>query len=322
VSTATRNRPSRKAPARGSARNSARKRRSPAAAPFVGIGRALAAIWRALAALIGGTARAAGRNAATARDLPPEHRRDGVALGVLAFGLISATGIWFSAAGPVGKAMDTAARAVVGNGALLVPLVLFLAGGHMLRQAPEPTGRGRVLVGALATTVSVLGLLDVWANSPTSGSGRAHAGGIVGSGIGKPLSAGLSAVLAVPVLALIGVFGILVVTATPLSVLVGYLRSLLGFGSAIEEDDEDEEAEEDDLDEVAPAPRQRRRRLRLDADPEAATSEIPEPELEPEADGPPGADGPPRFFARRSRRISIRIGRTEIRTMIATTGRM
>src|SRR4051794_41969041 len=108
------------------------------AAPFVGIGKAAAALWHALAALIGGTARAAGRNAATARDLPPEHRRDGVALGVLAFGVISAPRIWFSAAGPVGRAMAPAARAMGGNGAPLGPLVPFLARGAPLPPAPPP----------------------------------------------------------------------------------------------------------------------------------------------------------------------------------------
>src|SRR4051794_28534931 len=236
------------------------------AAPFVGIGKAAAALWHALAALIGGTARAAGRNAATARDLPPEHRRDGAALGVLAFGLISAMAVWFHAAGPVGRSIDTAARALVGNGALLLPVVLFLAGAHMLRQAPEPEARGRLLVGSLAITVSVLGQLDIWGNSPSGRLGRAHAGGIVGSGVGKPLSAGLSAVLAVPVLTLIGAFGVLVVTATPISVLVGYLGSLFGLGAALDEDEDEDEDEV--VEEEEPAPKRRRRRPKLEADPE------------------------------------------------------
>src|SRR4051794_5461073 len=251
------------------------------AAPFVGIGKAAAALWHALAALIGGTARAAGRNAATARDLPPEHRRDGAALGALAFGLISVMAVWFHAAGPVGRSIDTATRALTGNGALLLPVVLFLVGAHMLRQAPEPEARGRMLVGSLAIAVSVLGQLDIWGNSPSGAAGRAHAGGIVGAGVGQPLSAGLSAVLAVPVLTLVGAFGVLVVTATPISVLTGYIGSLLGFGRAAESDatGEPEAAVEEE-----PAPPKRRRRPRLAADPEASTEEIPAPEDESSVD--------------------------------------
>jgi S-DNA-T family DNA segregation ATPase FtsK/SpoIIIE len=234
-------------------------------APFAGLARALAALWRAVASVVGGTARAAGRNAATARELPPEHRRDGAALGVLAFGLISAMAIWFSAAGPIGRALDTACRTFVGNGAVLLPLALVAGGAHMLRTAPEPQARGRVLVGALALIVAVLGMFDIWANSPSTAAGREHAGGLIGTAVGTSLSAGLSAVLAVPVLAVIGAFGVLVVTATPISVLARFLGSLVGIGR--------EPVVEEVVEE--PAAKRRRRRAALDADPEAATSEIP-----------------------------------------------
>jgi S-DNA-T family DNA segregation ATPase FtsK/SpoIIIE len=264
VSTGTRTRPPARRSSGGSSRAKSRKRGgpSPFAAPFIGIGKAIGAIWHALATLIGGTARAAGRNAASARDLPPEHRRDGAALGVLAFGLISVMAIWFHAAGPVGRGIDTACRAVIGNAALLVPLVLIVGGAHMLRQAPEPQARGRVMVGALAVLVAVLGLLDIWADSPSDAHGREHAGGIVGIGIGRPLTHGLSAALAVPVLTLVGAFGILVVTATPFSVLVGYVRTLLHLGRPPVAD-----VAAEPLEETAPAAaKPRRRRTKPDSD--------------------------------------------------------
>jgi S-DNA-T family DNA segregation ATPase FtsK/SpoIIIE len=263
VSTATRNRPtSRRSPTKAATR---RGRRSPIAAALSGVGRAIAAIWRAVATLVGGTARAAGRNAATARELPPEHRRDGAALGVIAFGLISIMAVWFHAAGPIGRAIDSACRTFIGNGSVLLPLVLIAGGAHMLRQAPEPQSRGRVLVGWAAMVVSVLGLFDVWTGNPSTAHGRAHAGGLIGTAIGHPLSSGLSPSLAVPLLTVIGAFGILVITATPISVLVGYLGSLLrvsGRGSAHEA-----------VEEVAPKPR--RRRTPRQADAEAATEQIP-----------------------------------------------
>ncbi|HKC28278.1 MAG TPA: DNA translocase FtsK [Jatrophihabitans sp.] len=263
MSTATRNRPtSRRSPSKGSGR----RRRSPIAACFVGIGRAIAAVWRALAALVGGTARAAGRNAATARELPAEHRRDGGALGVIAFGLISVMAVWFHAAGPIGRAIDSACRTFIGNGAVLLPLVLIAAGAHMLRQAPEPQSRGRIVVGSAALVVSVLGLFDVWSDAPSTAHGRAHAGGLIGAAIGHPLSSGLSPTLAVPLLAVVGAFGILVVTATPISVLVGYLASLLHVRAS---DPTDEVVEE-------VAPKSRRRRSPRQADVEATTDELPD----------------------------------------------
>jgi S-DNA-T family DNA segregation ATPase FtsK/SpoIIIE len=194
--------------------------------PFVAVGRALAAIWRTLAAVIGGLARAAGRNAATARDLPPEHRRDGLALGVLALGLISVMAIWFRAAGPFGRAIDSAARVFVGSGVVLLPLVLLIGAAHLLRQPPEPEARGRVFVGSIALAASVLGMFDLWAGSPGTMHGREHAGGLIGTAAGAPLANGLSPAIAVPVLALVGVFGILVITATPINQIVSYLHGL------------------------------------------------------------------------------------------------
>jgi DNA segregation ATPase FtsK/SpoIIIE, S-DNA-T family len=272
VSTGTRTRPpARKPTARSSSRTSsrpaARRRRPPLLlAPFVGIGKLLAALWRALAGLAGGTARAAGRNAATARDLPPEHRRDGAALGVLAFGLISVMAVWFHAAGPIGRALDTACRTFVGNGTVLLPLALLAAGAHMLRQAPEPAARGRIFVGTVALVISVLGMFDIWAGSPSTTHGREHAGGLIGTAIGKPMTAGLSAVLSVPVLAVVGAFGILVVTATPISVLAQYLGSLIGLGRG---------SIEDEAALAAASPERRRRRATVEADPDAATADLP-----------------------------------------------
>jgi S-DNA-T family DNA segregation ATPase FtsK/SpoIIIE len=190
------------------------------------IGRAIAAIWRALAFVVGGVARAVGRNAATARDLEPEHRRDGAALGVIALGTVAATAVWAHSAGPVGDGLTTLIRLVTGNGAELLPVILVGIGVHMLRQAPQPDSRGRLIVGSVALTLAVTGLLDLWANSPTSANGRSHAGGLLGAGAAAPLRHGLSAVIAVPLLFVLGVFGVLVVTATPFSQL-RHLRQLL-----------------------------------------------------------------------------------------------
>ncbi|HEY2167837.1 MAG TPA: DNA translocase FtsK 4TM domain-containing protein [Jatrophihabitantaceae bacterium] len=208
------------------ARQPARTRRHPLLAPFAALGAALASIWRLIARLVGGLARTVGRNAASARDLEPAHRRDGAALGVLAFALICVMAVWFSAAGPVGRVVTALCRGLLGNGAVLLPILLVGVGVHMLRAEPQPQARGRITIGSLALTISVLGMFDVWGDSPRTAHGRAHAGGIIGALVGNPLSHGLSAAIAVPLLLLVGVFGILVVTATPVSALTAYVREL------------------------------------------------------------------------------------------------
>jgi len=178
--------------------------------------------------VIGGLARAVARNAATARDLEPEHRRDGAALGVIVLGVVSAIAAWVHGAGPVGRALTVLFRTLIGNAAVVLPILLVGLGIHMLRQAPGPESRGRILVGSVALGLAVLGLLDLWANSPTSAHGRAHAGGLIGALAAVPLRHGLSAVIAVPLLFVLGAFGVLVVTATPISQLALHIRRLFG----------------------------------------------------------------------------------------------
>jgi S-DNA-T family DNA segregation ATPase FtsK/SpoIIIE len=234
------------------------RRRGPAPLllPFIGLARLLRALWKGLAAVVGGIARAAGRNAATARDLEPEHRRDGVALAVLALGLITAIAVWFGAAGPIGHDLATGIRALIGNGAIILPLLLVGASAHMLRQAPFPQARGRMIVGTLTLTICVLGMFDLYGGSPTTGDGRSYAGGAFGALIGGPLARGVSAPLAVPLLAIVGFFGSLVVTATPLHVLIDYIRELFT-GRPRLDADPDETGDEPEQ----PKPK-RRRRLR------------------------------------------------------------
>ncbi|MGI8679818.1 MAG: DNA translocase FtsK [Jatrophihabitans sp.] len=251
----------------------ARRPATPKRSPLGAVGRGIVAIWRALAAVIGSLFRAAGRNAATARDLPAEHRRDGAALGVLIFCLITIMGSWFHAAGPVGRVIDTACRTVVGNGALLVPVVLGLAGAHLLRQAPEPEARGRVVVGWVGIVVAVIGMFDVWGGNPTTSHGRQHAGGLLGTAIGQPLSSGLSDAIAVPLLAVVGAFGILVVTATPISVLIEYVARLLRLRNNSTADADAADGPAGAKPAAAPT---RSRRLRPSAsDADDATTEIP-----------------------------------------------
>ena len=197
-------------------------RHQPALAAF---GRLIAQLWRALGTATGTLARAVGRNAATARELDPAHRRDGAGLAVLALGLISAIALWFAAAGPLGAAITGLFRLLVGDLALVLPLVLVGWAVHLLRQQPHPERRGRLLVGGLAILLTVTGMLHLGAGSPRDETGWSHAGGVIGVLAGQ-LERVLPAALVVLVLFLLGAFGALVITATPLNQLPGMVREL------------------------------------------------------------------------------------------------
>ena len=171
--------------------------------------------------------RAIGRNAASARDIEVEHRRDGAGLAMLALALVTGLAVWFDAAGPVGTAVTTGSRLALGNGAVLLPLVLAAGGIHLVRAPGNPESRGRVIVGVLALSISVLGLFDLWGGSPRTGQAREHAGGAVGALAAQPVARGLGEMLTIPLLLVLGWFGTLVLTATPISALAAYLRDAL-----------------------------------------------------------------------------------------------
>ncbi|MEO7261135.1 MAG: DNA translocase FtsK [Jatrophihabitantaceae bacterium] len=198
-------------------------RQRPALAAF---GRLIAQLWHALGVAVGTLARAVGRNAATARELDPAHRRDGAGLAVLALGLISAIAVWFAAAGPLGEAITGLFRLLVGNLALLLPPLLVIWAVHLLRQQPHPERRGRMLVGGLAIGLTVTGMLHLWAGSPSEETGWSRAGGVTGMLVGQ-LERVLPAGLVVLVFFLLGAFGALVVTATPLNQLPAMVRELV-----------------------------------------------------------------------------------------------
>jgi len=188
--------------------------------------RLLAGSYALLARLVGGCARAVGTRTATARDLDPARRRDGAGLAVLALAAVTAAAVWWQLGGPVGALVENVLRAVLGVAAWLVPVLLVALALRLLRRAPNPDGRGRLAVGWLALGLGVLGLLHLVHSSPITSAGRRGAGGIAGALAAGPLESALSPWFAAPVLSLLTVFGVLVITATPVAAVPDRLRAL------------------------------------------------------------------------------------------------
>ena len=220
------------APRNRPGRGKANRSKKSAANPLALVWTSIATIWGGLARLAGRVARTVGRQAATARELELEHRRDGSGLALIALGLVTVMGNWFTAAGPVGHLLDSLIRDLIGDGALVLPVVLIGLGVHRLRHAPAPEQRGRKIVGNSALILSVLGLLELGTGSPHTLAGAAHGGGLLGAAASTPLARGISPAIAVPLLFLLGAFGVLVVTATPIRHLPRQIRDLFAGGSA------------------------------------------------------------------------------------------
>jgi len=213
------------------AKSAAKKSRAQIPGPFEVLVKGLGALLTGIARSFGWAARSIGKGAASARDLDHAHRRDGVGLLLLGFSLVFAVGVWFDTAGIVGEAMSLAVRWLVGGAALALPVVFGVLAVRVFRHSIDEEAKGRAVVGWTALWLSTVGLLHLAAGKPTELEGQLHAGGAVGRVVGGLLDKALSAYVAVPLLILIGLFGILVVTATPVNQIPERLRSLLALAT-------------------------------------------------------------------------------------------
>ncbi len=208
---------------------------------------------------LGWAIRAVGRQAATARNLDPEHRRDGAGLLVLGLAILSAVAVWFSSAGPVGSRLADTIRLFLGAISVVLPILLLIGAVRLMRQPGEPAHRGRGLVGWTALIVSTAALLHIW-RQPTDNEERDFAGGLIGAGVGRTLEQAVSPWVAVPVLVLLLLFGLLVVTATPINKIPERLGLLAGAVLGPPSDDPDGPAEEEPAERPAARRRPARRR--------------------------------------------------------------
>ncbi|MEU5780792.1 DNA translocase FtsK [Micromonospora lupini] len=209
-------------------RTPVRRRTTPARpGPAVYVGRAVGALWMGLAHGMGWAVRAAGRQAASARDLDPEHRRDGGGLLLFGLALLSAVALWFSGAGPVGARLADTIRLFLGAISVVVPVLLMIGAWRLMRQPADPEHRGRGLIGWGSLLVSTAALLQI-GQDPTDTVQRDYAGGLVGAGVGGLLERAVTAWVAVPLLILLLLFGLLVVTATPINKIPERLGLLAG----------------------------------------------------------------------------------------------
>ena len=172
----------------------------------------------------GSAARSVGR----AREIDPGHRRDGIALALLGLAVVIAASSWFDAARPVGAWVDSVVRIFIGSAVVVLPVVTAAVAVLLMRTEPNPEARPRLVLGAAMMALPVLGLWHLWAGSPDTPAGRAHAAGFIGFAIGGPLSEGLTKWICAPLLFIGALFGLLLLTGTTIRELPDTLRSMFG----------------------------------------------------------------------------------------------
>jgi S-DNA-T family DNA segregation ATPase FtsK/SpoIIIE len=179
------------------------------------LGRGLASIWRFVAKSLGSSVRFVARGA---RDLDPAHQRDGIAFLILILALIATAGTWFHSDNVVGRAVYSVIYGGFGRVGFFAPLVLIYFAFRLFRVPEDAKATGRIIIGTLALLLSTTGLAHLLNGSVGTGAtAMREGGGWLGYGVSTPLVTLMTSVLTYPVLFILFVFGVLVITATPVN---------------------------------------------------------------------------------------------------------
>lgn len=206
-----------------------------AANPVAG---AISSVWLSIAHAIGGLFRSIG---AVRTDLAPEDRRDGGALTILLFGLISAGVEWYNwrahtSLGLLRAPLDawhTMLGGIFGQGALLVPVLCLIMAWCVFRGPDLIKRNNRVALGSFIILVATSLFFARHAGHPTFADGFDAVwagGGVAGVLLGTPIVrvSGHIAFVEILIHLLLGTAGLMVLTNTPIRQVVPRTLHLVG----------------------------------------------------------------------------------------------
>jgi len=196
---------------------------------FTAIIRAISYVYLAIGRGIGAVARLLGKSA---QDLPAEHRRDGMGLLFLAAAIVTSAVFWFNTQGTLANWLIFTLTGAVGSLDVMLPAIFFISAWRTFR-APAPEGEGaRILIGVLFLLLAILGIWHIAMGNPFPSAGELKmrsAGGWIGwaaAFLGTEL---IGPVVTTLLLLIVGFFGLLIVTKTPVAQIPNRLSSLFSF---------------------------------------------------------------------------------------------
>ena len=130
-----------------------------------------------------------------------------------------AGGLWLRMDNAAGHGIYEAVTGGVGSLAFLAPVLVALLAWRFLRHPDRNQATRRAAIGWAALLLGLSGLLEIAKGSPHPSDGAAvirKAGGFVGYGVGGPLARALTPWVAAALLALLALFGLLLITGTTL----------------------------------------------------------------------------------------------------------
>jgi len=199
-----------------------KKRRASKSAPIV---RGIRGIWRIISSAVGSSVRFVARGA---KDLDPVHQRDGLAFLFLVASFIAAAGTWFHSTNILSRAIYSFVYGAFGRIGFITPFLLLYFALRLFRVPDEKSATGRITVGTVALLLSTTGLSHMLNGSVgTSAVSMREGGGWLGYGVSHPLILLMTSVLVYPVLICLFIFGLLVITATPVSQVFKHISAIV-----------------------------------------------------------------------------------------------
>ena len=147
--------------------------------------------------------------------------RDALGIGLVVLAVLAILGLWFDAAGPVGRGLGWLLEGGFGIVAIVFPIVALYWGLVLLRGATEED-RLRMFIGFAIALVGVLALISLMQGNPRPFAGHAKlagAAGMTGALASWPLGKLVSKIGVVVVWGGAVLLGLLIFTGTPLSAL-------------------------------------------------------------------------------------------------------
>ena len=175
----------------------------------------LGTVWLGLAHAVGSVARRAGSGA---QSVDPALRRDGAGLFLIGCAIVIAAEFWWGLPQPVGPAISYGVSSLIGTLSYAAPIFLLLMAWRTLRHPDRNGPGGRQAIGWTAVALGLLGLINIADGLPRTNEPERlrSAGGVLGYISSSLLNDLLSVYVAVPLLALLLLFGVLVVLGIPL----------------------------------------------------------------------------------------------------------
>ena len=207
-----------------------KKKNSKSSFIFAPILRGLSWVWRLISKFLGNSIRFIFRSS---KELDPAHQRDGIAFFVFILALIATAGTWFKLDNLLGRAIHSFLLGGIGRLAYLVPVIFVYFAYRLFKTPDESNEIGRITIGTLLLLTSATALIHIVNGSTGTGAtAMRQGGGWVGYGVSTGLVALVTEILAIPILIIFFIFGLLVITKTPFSKVIGQIGKLFKIGGA------------------------------------------------------------------------------------------